>query len=127
MMRLWYYTCCSSHVQAKKSNFGAVQLYFLGFTIPFGIICPGPRTQVIQGYPPPENAHEVRRFLDLMGYFRRFIVNYAKLVAPLTQLTDKDVPFHWDELQESFFNFLKKQLYNNPVVIIYDSKTTVTQ
>lgn len=128
-LRRVFETVRAAHLtfKPKKCTFGAGQLDFLGFTISCGVIRPGPKTQVIQDYPLPRDAHEVRRFLGLTGYFRRFIVNYAKIAAPLTQLTGKNVPFHWDGPQDSSFNSLKEQLCSDPIVIMYDPKAPMTQ
>jgi len=92
VIRLVFESLRSANLTLKpaKCTFGARQLDFLGFTISSGEIRPGPKVNVIRNFPPPRDAHEVRRFLGLAGYFRRFIVNYAKLAAPLTLLTGKD-------------------------------------
>lgn len=78
-------------LKPTKCTFGATSLNFLGFTISSGEIKPGLKVEAIRSFPKPHDAHEVRRFLVLKGYFRRFVVNYAKLAAPLTYLTGKDV------------------------------------
>jgi len=51
----------------------------------------------------PKSVMEVRRFVGLAGYYRRFIEGFSKIVAPLTQLAKKDQPFAWtDRCEESF-------------------------
>jgi len=92
-----------------KPKFGADKLDFLGFTLSRGLIQPGPKVHVIKTFPRPRDAHEVRRFLGLTGYFRRFVVNYTKLVAPLTHLTGKDMPYVWEEPQQQAFEELRKR------------------
>ncbi|MCI78419.1 RNA-directed DNA polymerase (Reverse transcriptase), partial [Trifolium medium] len=56
----------------------------------------------------PESVPEIRSFLGLAGYYRRFIEGFSKLALPLTQLTRKDQAFVWDENCEKSFQELKK-------------------
>lgn len=104
-----------------KCTFGFKQLDYLGFTISKGVIKPGRKVEVISSYPRPGNEHEVRRYLGLTGYFRRFIVGYATMSDPLTQLTRKDVPFAWGKVHEEAFKQLKEKLCSEPVVRMYSS------
>lgn len=129
VMRLVFESLRSANLTLKptKCTFGARQLDFLGFTISSGEIRPGPKVNVIRNFPLPRGVHEVRWFLGLAGYFRRFIVNYAKLAAQLTQLTGKDTPFSWAEVQQNSFDTLKKLLCRKPIVRMFDSKAPVTQ
>jgi len=69
----------------------------------------------------------VRRFLGLTGYFRRFIVNYARVATPLTQLTGKDVAYEWGEKQQESFTTLRDLLCDEPVVRMFNPKSVVTQ
>lgn len=81
----------------------------------------------IETFPRPRHAHEVRRFLGLTGYFRRFIVNYDKLVTPLTQLTGKDLAYEWGEAQQKSFTTLRDLLCDAPVVRMFNPQAAVTQ
>jgi len=99
-------------LKPAKCMFGADKLDFLGFTLSRGVIQPGPKVHTIKTFPRPTDAHEVRLFLGLTRYFRRFVVNYAKLVAPLRLLTGKDVPYVWEEPQQQAFEELRKQLWS---------------
>lgn len=83
--------------------FRARQLDYLGFQISKGTIQPGKKVKAIYPFPRPANQHEVRRNLDLAGYFKRFIVIYAKIAIPLTQLTKKNIQFTWGKEQEETF------------------------
>lgn len=102
----------AAHLTLKpaKCTFGATRLDFLGFTVSKGTIQPGLKVEAIRMFPCPVDAHEIRRFLGLAGFFRRFIVNYTKLAAPLTRLTGKDVPFVWGEPEQKSFVTLRDQL-----------------
>ncbi|KAL4126001.1 hypothetical protein QTP88_010233 [Uroleucon formosanum] len=88
---------------------------------------PGKKTEVIATFPRSRNEHEVRRFLGLAGYIRRFIVNYAKLAAPLTTLTGKNTVFTWESEQQKSFDELKRILCSEPVVAMYDPTAPITQ
>jgi len=63
---------------------------------------------------------EIRSFVGLTGYYKRFIEGFAKIVAPLTQLTRKDQPYAWTDRYEESFRELKQRLTNAPVLVIPD-------
>lgn len=63
---------------------------------------------------------EVRAFLGLAGYYRRFIGNFSKIARPLTQLLKKENKFVWSEVCEASFQELKKRLTTAPVLIMPD-------
>lgn len=83
--------------------------------------------KAIYTFPRPANQHEVRRFLGLAGYFRRFIVIYAKIAIPLTQLTKKNIQFTWGKEQEETFPKLRTRLCEYPIVQMYDPKSPITK
>jgi len=58
--------------------------------------------------------------VGLVGYYRRFIEGFSKIVAPLTQLTRKDQPFAWIDRCKESFRELKQKLMNAPVLVIPD-------
>ncbi|CAI6376771.1 unnamed protein product [Macrosiphum euphorbiae] len=102
-------------------------LDYLGFRITEGEIRPGRKVDALANFPRPQDAHEVRRFLGLAGYFRRFIVKYAEIAEPLTQLTGKDVPYCWQDDQQTAFDTLKDKLCTEPVVAMYNPNAAVTE
>lgn len=99
----------AANLTLKPSKFGARELDYLGFRISEGTVKPGRKVHSIAKF--PRNAHEVRRFLGLAGYFRRFIIKYSQIAYPLTRLTGKDVPFVWSESQENAFTALREIFY----------------
>jgi len=110
-----------------KCVFGAHELDYLGFRISKQVIKPGRKVEAVASCPPPRDIHELRRFVRLAGFFRRFIVKYAELADPLTQLTAKNVPYSWDREQPAAFAELKQRLCADPFVQMYDPKSPVTE
>jgi len=70
----------------------------------------------VKDFPTPKNRREVRRFLGLTGYYRRFIEKYAQKAQPLTKLTSEKQPFIWGSEQEEAFEVLKRSLLKEPVL-----------
>ena len=66
----------------------------------------------------PKTVFEIRSFLGLAGYYRRFVRDFSRLAAPLTRLTRKGTPFTWTDSCESAFLELKTRLTTAPVLII---------
>ncbi|WVZ76240.1 hypothetical protein U9M48_024229 [Paspalum notatum var. saurae] len=64
----------------------------------------------------PEIPKEVREFLGLAGYYRRFIENFSKIAKPMTSLLEKDAEFRWTDAQQAAFDELKKRLTTAPVL-----------
>jgi hypothetical protein len=69
---------------------------------------------------PPKNVPEIRSFLGLAGYYRRFIEGFSKIVKPLTSLLEKGRKFKWDDKCQACFEELKKKLTTAPVLIMPD-------
>jgi len=89
---------------ANTGSLGANSIEFSGFVIGGGTICPwNAKTRAVQEFPKPKDVHEVRRFLGLTSFFRRFVENYATVALSLSNLTKTGVTFEWREpLQEAF-------------------------
>ena len=68
----------------------------------------------------PPSVGEIRSFLGLAGYYRRFIENFSKIAKPMTVLLKKDTKFKWTENCEASFQELKKRLVTAPVLILPD-------
>jgi hypothetical protein len=69
---------------------------------------------------PPTNVSEIRSFLGLAGYYRRFIKNFSKIAKPMTRLLEKDKDFDWTEECQVSFEELKKRLTLALVLILPD-------
>ena len=74
-----------------KCIFGILKAEYVGFVLSAKGVRPGPeKVNAIAKFPIPKNAHDLRRFLGLTSFFRRFIPGYSKIAFPLTELTKKD-------------------------------------
>ena len=67
-----------------------------------------------------KSVFEIRSFLGLAGYYRRFIEDFSCLAAPMTRLTRKEVKFDWDDRCEEAFQKLKRRLTKAPILIVLD-------
>ena len=65
-----------------------------------------------------KSVMEVRSFLGLAGYYRRFIEGFSSIAAPLTKLTRKDENFEWSDQCEQSFQQLKKRLTEAPILVL---------
>ena len=66
----------------------------------------------------PKLVFEIRSFLGLAGYYRRFIKDFSWLAAPMTRLTQKEVKFEWSDLYEKAFQTLKRRLTSALILIV---------
>jgi hypothetical protein len=76
------------------------------------------KVKAIVNWVQPSNAHEVRSFLRLAGYYRKFVERFSKLAAPLTRLTRKNEKFQWAEECERSFQELKQRLVTAPILTL---------
>ena len=74
------------------------------------------KIEAIKDWPRPTNVTEVRSFLGLAGYYRRFVEGFSQIVASLTQLSRKNKKFIWGEEQEKSFLEVKTKLTSAPVL-----------
>lgn len=107
----------------KKCAFLLEKITYLGHDISFDGIqpCESKLTSVSK-FPTPSNVHEIRQFVGLCSYFRKFIFNFAIIARPLTELTQKGVCWIWGNKQQNSFDELKKKLCEKPVLALYDRK-----
>jgi hypothetical protein len=90
---------------------------FLGHTISSeGILVDPTKVQEVKDWKPPTSVHQIRSFLGLAGYYRRFISDFSKIAKPMTELLKKEVKFHWNDKCEEAFHTLRKLLTTAPVL-----------
>lgn len=110
-------------VNLKKCTFLETQVEYLGRLISQGQVRPSPRkVEALVKSPIPTNVKQVRQFLGLAGYFRRYIANYATKTACLAKLTKKGAPFIWGDEQNVARNYIIACLSEEPVLAIFDPK-----
>lgn len=115
-------------LKPSKCLFGTKSIEFLGFVVGGGEIRPRQKkTRVINGYPVPEDAHSLRRFLGLASFFRRFIPKFALITAPLNKLTRKGERFCWREEHESAFRELQTALVSDTVLTLFRPDAAITE
>ena len=112
-----------NHFYAKmsKCTFGKSELAFLGCVVSAsGIQVDPKKISALQEWPRPTNVEQVRSFLGLATYFRKFVQNFSTIAHPLHALTRKSVAFVWDSRCHAAFNELKQRLTSAPVLATPD-------
>ena len=106
------------YAKFSKSEFWLWEVGFLGHIVSGdGIRVDPSKISAIVDWKPPKNVTEVRSFLGLAGYYRRFVNGFSIIAAPMTRLLRKDVKFEWTEECQQSFEELKKLLTEAPVLI----------
>jgi hypothetical protein len=101
----------------KKCQFCRARLRYLGHIVDCKGLRPDTeKVEAILQIPEPRNVLEVRRFVETASWYRRFIPNFASIIAPLTKLTRKNVTFVWTEECSSAFTKLKELLISAPLL-----------
>ena len=109
------------YVKLSKCDFWKTELVFLGYTVGADGIKPNPsKIAAVQEWPSPKNVKELRSFLGLATFFRRFVQGFSTLVAPLTSLLRKESAFVWNAVCEQTFLKLKEVLTSAPVLAMPD-------
>ncbi|GJW20013.1 reverse transcriptase domain-containing protein [Tanacetum coccineum] len=105
----------------SKCEFWLKEVQFLGHVVnQEGIHVDPSKIEAVKNWKAPESPTEIRSFLGLAGYYRRFIENFSKIAKPLTLLTQKNKDYVWGEDQEKAFQILKEKLCNAPVLTLPD-------
>jgi hypothetical protein len=106
-------------VKLSKCAFAQEQVHYLGRVISAtGVATDPAKIQSVESWPVPQNLKELRGFLGLTGYYRKFIKHYAIISQPLTQLLRKGVHFLWTSDTEVAFQTLKRALITAPVLAL---------
>ncbi|KAL0536214.1 hypothetical protein IC582_025155 [Cucumis melo] len=109
------------YVKFSKCEFWLKQVSFLGHVVSkAGVSVDPAKIEAVTGWTRPSTVSEVRSFLGLTGYYRRFVENFSRIATPLTQLTRKGTPFVWSKACEDSFQNLKQKLVTAPVLTVPD-------
>ncbi|GFX57523.1 hypothetical protein TNCV_3051731 [Trichonephila clavipes] len=112
-------------LNSKKCLFAAQEVKILGHLVSSNGVRPDPdKIKAVRNFPTPKNIHDIRSFLGLCSYFRRFIKSFCHLAEPLQSLLKSGVEFHWGPEEVEAFNSLKKALTSDPVLGMYDEKAS---
>ena len=104
-------------LQPDKCLFLRKEVGYLGHVISEQGVRPDPRkTLAVSDFPRPINAKNIKQFLGLAGYYRRFIPDFAKIARPIHYLLQKENKFIWRVAQESTFLALKQKLCSQPLL-----------
>ncbi|KAL0535932.1 hypothetical protein IC582_024862 [Cucumis melo] len=109
------------YAKFSKCEFWLKQVSFLGHVVSrAGVSVDPAKIEAVTGWTRPSTVSEVRSFLGLAGYYRRFVENFSRIATPLTQLTRKEAPFVWSKACEDSFQNLKQKLVTAPVLTVPD-------
>ncbi|GJS33139.1 putative reverse transcriptase domain-containing protein [Tanacetum coccineum] len=109
------------YAKFSKCEFWLREVQFLRHVINGdGIHVDPSKIEFVKNWEAPRTPSEVRSFLGLAGYYRRFIENFSKIAKPFTVLTQKSKTYDWGEEQENAFQTLKDKLCNAPVLTLPD-------
>ena len=106
------------YAHPEKCEFMLNKVSFLGHVVnSVGIAVQQHKVAAVRDWPAPANKREVRGFLGLAGYYRRFVQGFAKIAEPLSLLTHDNVAWQWEEAQQSAFQELKDRLSSAPILV----------
>ncbi|KAI3518312.1 hypothetical protein L1887_06894 [Cichorium endivia] len=107
------------YAKFSKCDFWLQEVQFLGHLVnQNGIMVDPTKVETVLKWEVPKTPSEIRSFLGLAGYYRRFIQDFSKIAVPLTQLTKKGVAFKWGNNQQRAFETLRQKLCEAPVLTL---------
>ena len=104
-------------LKKSKCVFAQTKILFLGHIVGQGYIRMEPsRVKVIEDWVEPKNVHEMRVFLGMTNYQRKFVEGYSKVTSALTNLLKKDKRWSWTNKCQEAFDDLKKRMVTTPIL-----------
>ena len=114
-------------MKRSKCNFFKSQIHYLGHLIFEGDISPLlDKLDSIKNMPAPKYAKEIKQFLGLTGYYRKFVLRFADISRPLTRLTRKETTFRWTPECQKSFELLKSYLCDETILKYADTSKPYT-
>lgn len=108
-------------LELDKCEFLKREVTYLGHILGPGSVRPDPeKIRAVMDFPTPRNQKNVRQFLGLSGFYRRFILKYSHVGKPLFNLLKKDQKFEWSNECQEAFETLKKKLCEAPILVFPD-------
>ncbi|KAL0536507.1 hypothetical protein IC582_025456 [Cucumis melo] len=109
------------YAKFSKCEFWLRKVTFLGHVVSSeGVSVDPAKIEAVTNWTRPSTVSEIRSFLGLAGYYRRFVEDFSRIASPLTQLTRKGTPFVWSPACERSFQELKQKLVTAPVLTVPD-------
>ncbi|GJP72592.1 hypothetical protein CLOP_g3324, partial [Closterium sp. NIES-67] len=109
------------YVKLSKSEFALEKVQFLGHMVSAqGVHVDPKKIEAVRTWKTPENVKELQQFLGFANYYNRFVPQYAKIAAPLTNLLKKNTPYKWEPKHQEAVEQLKQALTSAPVLILPD-------
>ena len=109
------------YAKKSKCTFFTEKVEYLGFVVSKDGVSTDPsKIEAVVNWPQPNSVREVRGFLGLTGWYRVFIMSYAKIASPLTSILKKTNKFEWNDNAQASFEKLKDALVNAPVLKLPD-------
>jgi len=102
------------YAKFSKCEFWLEKVAFLGHILTTGVAVDPEKVEAVSNWQQPTNVSEIRGFLGLAGYYRRFIEGFSKIARPMTELLKKEKKFVWTEPCERIQE-LKRRLSTAPV------------
>ena len=107
------------YAKLSKYKFWLTEVRFSGHVVLASCVSVDPeKVEAVMSWERPKSVFEIRSFLGLVGYYRRFIEDFSRLAAPMTKLTRKEVKIDWDDRCEEAFQELKRRLTTTPILIV---------
>ena len=78
------------------------------------------KVEAVRTWPTPKNLQDVRGFLGFANFYRRFIKDFSKIARPLHDLTKKDIPWKWENSQQTAFTTLRDAFISSPILTLWD-------
>ena len=104
-------------LKAKKCTFMQMEVVFLGHIVGrTGLACDAAKLSAVWNWHAPDKVKGVRQFVGFVGYYRRFVKDFADLAEPLVALTRKGAPFVWTDHQQKAVEALKACLISAPIL-----------
>ena len=109
------------YAKFSKCEFWLTEVKFLGHVVSASGVSVDPeRVEDVMSWERPKSVFEIRSFLGLAGYYRRFIEDFSRLAAPMTRLTQKEIKFELNDLCERAFKELKRRLTSASILIVLE-------
>ncbi|GJP37618.1 hypothetical protein CLOM_g22008 [Closterium sp. NIES-68] len=109
------------YVKMSKSEFALEKVHFLGHIVSAqGVHVDPKKVEAVRTWKTPENVKELQQFLGFANYYNRFVPQYAKLAAPLTDLLKKNTPYKWEPQHQEAVEQLKQALTSALVLVLQD-------